>query len=82
MSLLGKKFPAPIAGPMGPFYAAGVVIFYGVWKVQDALSNCTSYLPSQFPLHKSARVHGYPPRMKLGLRSNMDIKLIMSLFCY
>ncbi|CAL8576144.1 atp18 subunit J of the mitochondrial F1F0 ATP synthase [Xanthoria parietina] len=37
MSLLGKKFNAPVAGPMGPFYAAGVVVFYGVWKVQSAL---------------------------------------------
>lgn len=43
MPLLGKKFNAPIAGPMGPFYAAGVVVFYGVWKVQEALSNSEQF---------------------------------------
>ncbi|KAF2839126.1 hypothetical protein M501DRAFT_1003687 [Patellaria atrata CBS 101060] len=30
MSLLGKKWPAPVAQPMAPFYAAGLVILYSV----------------------------------------------------
>ncbi|XRM38179.1 atp18 subunit J of the mitochondrial F1F0 ATP synthase [Aspergillus tubingensis] len=30
MSLLGKKFPTPVAKPMAPFFAAGLVILYGV----------------------------------------------------
>ncbi|KAK2767381.1 hypothetical protein FQN54_003537 [Arachnomyces sp. PD_36] len=30
MSLLGKKFPAPLGKPLAPFLVAGVVVLYGV----------------------------------------------------
>ncbi|KAL5360933.1 ATPase, F0 complex, subunit J [Aspergillus floccosus] len=30
MSILPKKFPTPVAKPMGPFFAAGLVILYGI----------------------------------------------------
>ncbi|BDD59996.1 hypothetical protein MPDQ_002281 [Monascus purpureus] len=37
MSLLPKKFPAPVAKPMVPFFAAGLIILYGVNSIGDAL---------------------------------------------
>ncbi|KUJ13670.1 mitochondrial F1F0 ATP synthase-like protein subunit Atp18 [Mollisia scopiformis] len=37
MSLLGKKFPAPVAKPMAPFYIAGLVILYGVNSAATAM---------------------------------------------
>ncbi|KAF2220264.1 ATPase, F0 complex, subunit J [Elsinoe ampelina] len=37
MSLLGKKFPAPVAKPLWPFFAAGAIIFYGVNSAQNAM---------------------------------------------
>ncbi|KZF19239.1 ATPase, F0 complex, subunit J [Xylona heveae TC161] len=43
MSLLGKKFPAPVAKPMAPFYAAGAIIFYGIASFADALANTDEY---------------------------------------
>ncbi|KAB8253221.1 putative mitochondrial F1F0 ATP synthase subunit Atp18 [Aspergillus flavus] len=39
MSLLGKKFPTPIAKPLGPFFAAGAVILYGINSLGNALAN-------------------------------------------
>ncbi|KAE8144048.1 ATP synthase j chain-domain-containing protein [Aspergillus pseudotamarii] len=39
MSLLGKKFPTPIAKPLGPFFAAGAVILYGINSLGNALMN-------------------------------------------
>ncbi|PGH29149.1 F-type H+-transporting ATPase subunit J [[Emmonsia] crescens] len=30
MSLLGRKFPAPVAKPMLPFFAAGLIVLYGI----------------------------------------------------
>ncbi|KAK7536994.1 ATPase, F0 complex, subunit J [Phyllosticta citribraziliensis] len=30
MSFLGRKWPAPVAKPMTPFYVAGIVILYGI----------------------------------------------------
>ncbi|PFH59544.1 hypothetical protein XA68_12211 [Ophiocordyceps unilateralis] len=32
-----KKFPAPFLKPMAPFFAAGVIIAYGVNSLQGAL---------------------------------------------
>ncbi|EAW23897.1 hypothetical protein KXW98_002195 [Aspergillus fumigatus] len=43
MSLLGKKFPAPVAKPMAPFFAAGVVILYGVNSLANALMNTEEF---------------------------------------
>lgn len=41
MSWLGiaplKKFPAPFLKPMAPFFAAGLIIAYGVNSLQGAL---------------------------------------------
>ncbi|KAL4881040.1 ATPase, F0 complex, subunit J [Aspergillus karnatakaensis] len=43
MALLPKKFPAPIAKPLGPFFAAGLVILYGINSAQNALSQTAEY---------------------------------------
>ncbi|OJJ78639.1 F1F0 ATP synthase subunit i [Aspergillus glaucus CBS 516.65] len=43
MSLLGKKFPAPIAKPMAPFFAAGVVILYGINSLANTLSQTDEF---------------------------------------
>ncbi|KAI8948359.1 putative mitochondrial F1F0 ATP synthase subunit Atp18 [Xylaria longipes] len=32
-----KKFPAPIMKPLAPFFAAGLVIAYGVNSAQNAM---------------------------------------------
>ncbi|KAI0394495.1 ATP synthase j chain-domain-containing protein [Xylariaceae sp. FL0594] len=32
-----KKFPAPIMKPLAPFFAAGLIVLYGVSKAQNAL---------------------------------------------
>ncbi|KAF1809949.1 hypothetical protein P152DRAFT_476076 [Eremomyces bilateralis CBS 781.70] len=39
MSLLGRKWPAPIMKPMWPFYISGVVILYGVNSMATAMAN-------------------------------------------
>ncbi|KAJ9630941.1 atp18 subunit J of the mitochondrial F1F0 ATP synthase [Taxawa tesnikishii (nom. ined.)] len=41
--LLGKKFPAPVARPMAPFYIAGVIIFYGVNSLATRLADTDEY---------------------------------------
>ncbi|KAI1460187.1 putative mitochondrial F1F0 ATP synthase subunit Atp18 [Annulohypoxylon moriforme] len=42
MSWLGvtplKKFPAPVLKPLAPFFAAGLIIAYGVNSAQNAMS--------------------------------------------
>ncbi|OOF95953.1 F1F0 ATP synthase subunit i [Aspergillus ibericus CBS 121593] len=43
MSLLGKKFPTPVAKPLGPFFAAGVVILYGVNSFANVLMNTAEF---------------------------------------
>ncbi|KAI9373276.1 ATPase, F0 complex, subunit J [Aspergillus egyptiacus] len=43
MSILPKKFPTPIAKPLGPFFAAGLVILYGVNSAQNAMSNTAEF---------------------------------------
>ncbi|KAL8413405.1 hypothetical protein RB594_004873 [Gaeumannomyces avenae] len=41
MSFLGvalpKKFPTPVLKPMAPFFAAGLVIAYGINSAQNAM---------------------------------------------
>ncbi|KAL2754043.1 hypothetical protein ACRALDRAFT_1063013 [Sodiomyces alcalophilus JCM 7366] len=32
-----KKFPAPVLKPMAPFFAAGLIIAYGINSAQNAL---------------------------------------------
>ncbi|KAH6707196.1 hypothetical protein VD0002_g1994 [Verticillium dahliae] len=32
-----KKFPAPVLRPMAPFYAAGLIIAYGINSAQNAM---------------------------------------------
>ncbi|KAB5562736.1 ATP synthase subunit J [Coniochaeta sp. 2T2.1] len=32
-----KKFPAPVLRPMAPFFAAGLVIMYGVNAAQNSM---------------------------------------------
>ncbi|TLS22319.1 uncharacterized protein PpBr36_09837 [Pyricularia pennisetigena] len=34
-----KKFPAPVMEPMAPFFVAGAVIYYGVYKAQTAMES-------------------------------------------
>ncbi|PMD15109.1 hypothetical protein NA56DRAFT_582568 [Hyaloscypha hepaticicola] len=43
MSWLGKKFPAPVARPMAPFYIAGVVILYGVNSFANMMMNSDEF---------------------------------------
>ncbi|KAF1995819.1 hypothetical protein P154DRAFT_623743 [Amniculicola lignicola CBS 123094] len=43
MSLLGKKFPAPVARPMWPFYISGVVVLYGVNAFANVLANTDEF---------------------------------------
>ncbi|EON66326.1 F-type H+-transporting ATPase subunit J [Coniosporium apollinis CBS 100218] len=43
MGLLGKKFPAPVARPMAPFYVAGLVILYGVNSFANTLASTDEY---------------------------------------
>ncbi|KAE8443703.1 hypothetical protein EG329_001475 [Mollisiaceae sp. DMI_Dod_QoI] len=43
MSLLGKKFPAPVARPMTPFYVAGLVILYGVNSFAGLMMNSEEF---------------------------------------
>ncbi|KAF2146373.1 uncharacterized protein K452DRAFT_283645 [Aplosporella prunicola CBS 121167] len=39
MSLLGKKWPTPVARPMAPFYAAGLIILYGVNSLSNTIKS-------------------------------------------
>ncbi|KAI1097521.1 putative mitochondrial F1F0 ATP synthase subunit Atp18 [Jackrogersella minutella] len=32
-----KKFPTPILEPLGPFFAAGLIVLYGVNSLQNAM---------------------------------------------
>ncbi|KAF2488931.1 hypothetical protein BU16DRAFT_472989 [Lophium mytilinum] len=43
MTLLGKKFPAPIAKPMAPFYIAGVVVLYGINSFANVLAGTEEF---------------------------------------
>ncbi|KAI9929244.1 hypothetical protein ASPWEDRAFT_168917 [Aspergillus wentii DTO 134E9] len=43
MPALPKKFPAPVAKPMAPFFAAGAVILYGVNSLANALSQTAEF---------------------------------------
>ncbi|KAJ5551123.1 hypothetical protein N7461_005821 [Penicillium sp. DV-2018c] len=43
MSLLGKKFPGALSKPLTPFFAAGLIVLYGVNSLQNALSNTAEY---------------------------------------
>ncbi|PLB45746.1 putative mitochondrial F1F0 ATP synthase subunit Atp18 [Aspergillus steynii IBT 23096] len=43
MSLLGKKFPTPVAKPMAPFFAAGAVILYGINSAANAMMNTAEF---------------------------------------
>ncbi|EME87049.1 uncharacterized protein MYCFIDRAFT_29423 [Pseudocercospora fijiensis CIRAD86] len=41
--LLGKKFPTPIAKPMWPFFAATLIVAYGINSFADVLANSDEY---------------------------------------
>ncbi|KAF7885715.1 uncharacterized protein EAF02_004224 [Botrytis sinoallii] len=43
MSWLGKKFPAPVAKPMAPFFVAGAVIMYGINSAATAMANSEEF---------------------------------------
>ncbi|KAF2034468.1 hypothetical protein EK21DRAFT_108086 [Setomelanomma holmii] len=43
MPLLGRKFPAPVARPMWPFYVSGLVILYGVNAAATAMATADEY---------------------------------------
>ncbi|ROW13691.1 hypothetical protein VPNG_04514 [Cytospora leucostoma] len=50
-----KKFPAPFLKPMAPFFAAGIVIAYGVNAAQNAgLKSAEWKNDPRNPLAKSA----------------------------
>ncbi|KAF2438772.1 hypothetical protein P171DRAFT_371338 [Karstenula rhodostoma CBS 690.94] len=40
---LGRKFPAPVAKPMWPFYVSGLVILYGVNAAAGAMMTADEY---------------------------------------
>ncbi|KAL4936024.1 hypothetical protein BDV06DRAFT_205826 [Aspergillus oleicola] len=42
-SIIPKKFPTPVAGPMAPFFAAGLVILYGINSAANAMANTAEY---------------------------------------
>ncbi|KAL4799761.1 ATPase, F0 complex, subunit J [Aspergillus venezuelensis] len=42
-SIIPKKFPTPVAGPMAPFFAAGLVILYGVNSAANAMANSAEF---------------------------------------
>ncbi|KAL6713594.1 Eukaryotic translation initiation factor eIF-1 [Lecanora helva] len=43
MSLLGKKFPAPVAQPMAPFFIAGVIMAYGINSAANTLAQTAQF---------------------------------------
>ncbi|KAF2090108.1 putative mitochondrial F1F0 ATP synthase subunit Atp18 [Saccharata proteae CBS 121410] len=60
MSLLGPKFPAPVARPMAPFYAAGLVILYGVNSFANAMYNSAEFKDDpRNPLKKTGADAGH-----------------------
>jgi len=42
-NLFGKKFNTPILKPMGPFFIAGVVVFYGINSFAGVLANSDEF---------------------------------------
>ncbi|KAL4906696.1 hypothetical protein BDW74DRAFT_150975 [Aspergillus multicolor] len=54
-NLLPKKFPTPVIGPLGPFFAAGLVILYGINSAQNAMSNTAEY--KNDPRNRQAAKH-------------------------
>ncbi|KAJ5888457.1 hypothetical protein N7495_008498 [Penicillium taxi] len=56
MSLLGKKFPGALAKPMTPFFAAGLIVLYGVNSLQNALINTAEF--KNDPRNPNAKVGG------------------------
>ncbi|KAI6247300.1 ATP synthase subunit J, mitochondrial [Erysiphe necator] len=43
MSFFGKKFPAPVARPMTPFYVAGAFVLYGINSLASAMMNSEEF---------------------------------------
>ncbi|PGH13458.1 hypothetical protein AJ80_06327 [Polytolypa hystricis UAMH7299] len=43
MSLLGRRWPAPLAKPMAPFFVAGLVMLYGVNSFANVLMNTDEF---------------------------------------
>ncbi|TVY35233.1 ATP synthase subunit J, mitochondrial [Lachnellula occidentalis] len=43
MSLLGKKFNAPFAKPMAPFFFAGLIMMYGINSFGNTLMNTDEF---------------------------------------
>ncbi|KIW01025.1 uncharacterized protein PV09_07541 [Verruconis gallopava] len=41
--LFGKKWPVPVARPMMPFYAAGLIVLYGINSFAGVLANTDEY---------------------------------------
>ncbi|KAI0894019.1 putative mitochondrial F1F0 ATP synthase subunit Atp18 [Annulohypoxylon nitens] len=61
MSWLGvtplKKFPTPILKPLGPFFAAGLIILYGVNAAQNAMMKSDEW--KNDPRNPNARAGGH-----------------------
>ncbi|KAF2741496.1 F-type H+-transporting ATPase subunit J [Polyplosphaeria fusca] len=43
MSLLGKKFPAPVGRVMAPFYVSGLVVMYGINSFANLIATSDSF---------------------------------------
>ncbi|KAL8323684.1 hypothetical protein RB593_005218 [Gaeumannomyces tritici] len=58
MSFLGvalpKKFPTPVLKPLAPFFAAGLVIAYGINSAQNAMMKGTLRTPKSWKQRQSA----------------------------
>ncbi|KAH9883365.1 putative mitochondrial F1F0 ATP synthase subunit Atp18 [Xylariomycetidae sp. FL2044] len=61
MSWLGvvplKKFPAPFAKPLAPFFAAGLIVLYGVNSAQEAMMKSDEF--KNDPRNPNARAGGH-----------------------
>ncbi|EEH17093.1 hypothetical protein PABG_07180 [Paracoccidioides brasiliensis Pb03] len=57
MSFLGRKYPAPVAKPMLPFFAAGLIVLYGINEFANVMMNTPEFKnDSRNPHAKAAKL--------------------------
>ncbi|KAI1170856.1 putative mitochondrial F1F0 ATP synthase subunit Atp18 [Nemania sp. FL0916] len=52
-----KKFPAPVAKPLAPFFIAGLVIAYGINSAQNAMMASDEWKDDPRNPNARSRVH-------------------------
>ncbi|KAI0602812.1 putative mitochondrial F1F0 ATP synthase subunit Atp18 [Biscogniauxia sp. FL1348] len=52
-----KAWPTPLFKPMAPFYAAGLIVLYGVHRLQTAMMNSDEWKDD--PRHPNAKNKGH-----------------------